>query len=511
MLNMAEWKKKFQLGLSENILLIVALIACTPLYLRDAFRYSVPMGYAGLFTQMAKQIADANFHLPMMSPFYGPGGIPFAYPPFGMYFLAVFIKLTGKYFIFLRLLPPLIGLISFIPLYFITLELSKSRLAAMASVIIAATSQDIYISNAWAAGIVRAPAFLFSLISIYFILRQSNTQSRSNNLLAGVFLGLTFMSHLIHALFTFLWIWWWSVFNKNILYRIKDTLLISAIGALVTSIWLVPVLLRHGIGVFVNAFGSHGGSFLLTFWSYSIKSLFSLFLNNISPISSSWPLALLVLIGVIFLLLNKNLAFLSLFLFVILVFPESDRFVFLMGSIAAGIGLFTITEIITSRVSIERLKPVLVAVVIIPVLGFLWQQGFAATSSKLPQLNSAMLDLADHVQAMVPPDKNYLALIKQNEAEWMPFLFQREPVVCKWGSEWLGTFDEQTNYNAWFHVCQTEQDWACVENSVATINVNPQYIISYSRDKRLNSDIQFDGAWAKIYENDRYVMWKALK
>ena len=86
MSNMAEWKKKFQFVLSENILLIVALIACTPLYLRDAFRYSVPMGYAGLFTQMAKQIADANFYLPIESPFYGPGGIPFAYPPFGMYF-----------------------------------------------------------------------------------------------------------------------------------------------------------------------------------------------------------------------------------------------------------------------------------------------------------------------------------------------------------------------------------------------------------------------------------------
>jgi len=507
---MAEWKRKFRLALSEHVLLIVALIACAPIYLRDAYKYSVPMGYAGLFTQMAQQIADANFHLPMFSPFYGPGGIPFAYPPFGMYFLAVFIKLTGKYFIFLRLLPPLLGLISFIPLYGITLELSKSRIAALASVIIAATSQDLYISNAWAAGIVRAPAFLFSLISIYFFLRYLNTQSRSNIFWAGVFFGMTFLSHHIHALFSFLWIWWWSVFNKNILTRIKDALMISGIGFLVASPWFVPVLLRHGGGVFVNAFNSHGGNFLLSFWSNSMKTLFSLFLNNISPILSSWLVALLVLIGVLYLILKKNLAFPSLFLLVILAFPEPDRFVFLMGSIAAGIGLFVITEII-SRVSMESLKPILAAVVIIPVLGFMWQQGFAATSRNLPQISSDTLDIAHQVQAMMPPDKKYLALIRQNEAEWMPFLFQREPVVCKWGSEWLGTFPVQTNYTAWFRNCQASQDWACVENTIAAIHVTPQYIISYSKDKRLNKDIQYDGAWEKIYENERYVLWKAVE
>src|ERR1041385_860478 len=100
------------------------------------------MGYAGLFTQMAKQIADANFRLPMESPFYGPGGIPFAYPPFGLYLLAVLIKLTGKYFIFLRILPPLLSLISLIPLFYLTLQISKSPIASSVAIVLAATSSD---------------------------------------------------------------------------------------------------------------------------------------------------------------------------------------------------------------------------------------------------------------------------------------------------------------------------------------------------------------------------------
>ncbi len=76
---------------------LAAIFASVPLLFSNAFLYGFPMGYAGLFTQMAQQIADANFVLPSMSPFYGPGGIPFAYPPLGLYLLAVFIKLTGKY------------------------------------------------------------------------------------------------------------------------------------------------------------------------------------------------------------------------------------------------------------------------------------------------------------------------------------------------------------------------------------------------------------------------------
>ena len=122
------------------------------------------MGYAGLFTQMAQQIASANFRLPLQSPYYGPGSIPFAYPPLGLYLLAVLIKLTGKYFIFLRLVPPFLSLISLIPLFYLTRELTKSAAAAAFTAVIAATSLDLYIATRGhqelsAPGIYLYPAF----------------------------------------------------------------------------------------------------------------------------------------------------------------------------------------------------------------------------------------------------------------------------------------------------------------------------------------------------------------
>ena len=89
---------------TTGLLLAASLLLSCPLLLVNALSHPYPLGAAGLFTQMAQQIAAADFRLPLQSPYYGPGSIPFAYPPLGLYLLAVLIKVTGKYLFFLRLL-----------------------------------------------------------------------------------------------------------------------------------------------------------------------------------------------------------------------------------------------------------------------------------------------------------------------------------------------------------------------------------------------------------------------
>jgi hypothetical protein len=217
----------------------------------------------------------------------------------------------------------------------------------------------------------------------------------------------------------------------------------------------------------------------------------------------------LILTGVLFLMTRKNFTFISLYLLVVLAFPESARFVFLMGSIAAGIGLSAVVSIV-SGISTERLKPVIVAGLLVPILGFLWWKGFSTLSLRSPRFDNAMLDLADYIQETTSPDQKYLALLKQDEAEWMPFLFEREPVIGHWGSEWLGKFTEQTYFMALFANCVNNQDWVCVKETFVTVNVTPDYLVSYTRNKRLNGNINLDSMWIKIYENNRYVVWKIV-
>lgn len=491
----------------RDIFLILGLILCFPMYFSNAIKYSVPMGAAGLFTQMASQIADANFQLPLESPFYGPGGVPFAYPPVGLYLLAIFIKLTGKYLIFLRFIPALLSLLSLIPLYYITLEISKSRIAALSAIIIATSSIDLYIAHVWSAGIVRALAFLFSLISICFFYQTiSNKRSKLNTVMTGIFFGLALMTHLEYALFCFLWIWWHSIFSRNIIFRIKDSLIFSGIGTLIASIWLVPIFLRYSGEVFFNAFGSHGGEGLFSIWN-NLGEVIGLFIHHLEPIQVNNVLSFLVLIGVIYLVVKKEYPFLFFFVFIIVAFPEGARYIFLVGSIVTGIALFFIVDTIFKKLPIN-LKTIFTTITLLAVLGsFLWQ-GYKTFSRQSPRLDSATFELADIVQVLTKPNAKYLALLTQVEAEWLPFLFQREPVASLWGSEWLGTYDEQAYLMSQFSSCQRKEDWLCVQNNFMHLKNYPDFVITYRKDEKLNLQIVSTNLWHVVYENEHYVLWQ---
>ncbi len=506
---LTDWKKRLQGFQREDILLVIVLAICAPLCFVNAFKYSVPMGYAGMFTQMAQQIASANFRLPLQSPYYGPGGVPFAYPPLGLYLLAVFIKLTGKYFIFLRLVPPLLSLISLIPLFYLMRELTKSAAAAAFTAIIAATSLDLYIAHAWASGIVRAPAFIFALLSMYFFIRHRNQPSRKNIFWTGVFFGLTILTHLEYALFCFAWIVCWTILSRDFLKRALDSLISIAIGALISLIWILPVLFRYGMSVVLNAFGTHGnGSFISR--AFNPAGLIKLLWVNLSPISSDKIVALLVLVGILALIVKKDYILLVFYFFIILAFPDGSRFVFLVGSLIAGLGLsFTVEQL--PRLFPERIKflsrtaSIIVALVI---LTFIWVSGFLVLGNLSPVLDDTTLDLAQYIQRDLPAGKSYLALTNQDEAEWMPFLFQREPVVSQWGSEWLGTYDQQTFWGALFHDCEKAQDWSCVLAVIHKTEKNPDAVITYVISKKLNIQIVSTKQWVQVFSNKRYVVWE---
>ena len=492
---------------STQIVLFISLLISFPLLFENALEHSFPLGYAGLFTQMAQQISDANLRLPMDSPFYGPSGIPFAYPPFGLYLLAILIKLTGKYFIFLRLLPPLLSLLALIPLFYLTLELSGSSIAAAITVILAATSPDLYIAHTWAAGIVRAPAFLFALTSLYFFTRQLKSRSRTDIILTGVSLGLAFLSHLVYGLFCVLWIGWWTLFSKNhaLLARFKDSISSVTIAILTTSIWLITIMSRYGIEILFNAFDSHGGAALLSFWQ-NIQRLPGAFLTNIEPITSNSLLFILVGIGVIVLLVKRDYGMVLFYLFIVLAFPEGERFIFLLGCIIAGVGLFALIAWV-STISDGRLKPTVFALILIPILGILWWNGFKALSRYSPLISNETFDVAEHVQASTLPNETYLALVRQDEAEWMPFLFQRKPLVSQWGSEWLGAYNEQTYLMSRFGGCRVSEDWSCVESVIRETANGPDYVVTYVNDEKLNQQLIETSQWTQVYTNRRYTLW----
>jgi len=79
----------------ELLWLAPALVAATLIYVGYLLTHPYPAFGAGLFLQIATEIARHNYHLPATIPYYTASGIPFAYPPLGFYLVAVLHAVTG--------------------------------------------------------------------------------------------------------------------------------------------------------------------------------------------------------------------------------------------------------------------------------------------------------------------------------------------------------------------------------------------------------------------------------
>lgn len=491
---------------SAQWLWIASVIASAPLIFWNAAEHDFPMGYAGLFTQMARQIAQADFLLPFETPYYGPGGIPFAYPPFSLYLLAVFIKLTGKYYFFLRWLPPLIALLSIALTFSLSTRLFKSPIIGAFTAVLAAASTDLYIAHAWSAGIVRAPAFVFAILAVYFFSLNLEARSTKNILRTGLFFGLSILSHLAYALFCAFWIGFFSLADRNRARVVRDSLLSALTGLLLASIWAIPVVSRHGWDVFLGAFSSHGGGSL--FLLPSVRVL----LSNFAPLTSNIPLAVLILFGGWHLLHRKRYDFVLFFLLTAIFFPENGRFVSWLGCFFAGCGLWLASERLYGLI-LERwnfLSRAGVSLISVPVLAAFWWGGFNAISRFTPLLTPSAMELARSAPGLFPKDSVYLALLIQDEAEWLPFLLEREPLVSQWGSEWLGEYDRQTLLMSRFQGCRREKDWLCVQAALDAMGASPQFLITYRIEWRLNEQILASGRWRDVHSNNRYVIWRSV-
>jgi len=109
-------------------MVLIAICLGIPLLFQGAYNYIFPSGFAGLYVLMSELIVNNNFQIPQYIPYYGPGGIPFAYPPIGPYLLAVVSTLFHISIInYLRFVPPFIMLLSIIPIYYIAFEITHSR------------------------------------------------------------------------------------------------------------------------------------------------------------------------------------------------------------------------------------------------------------------------------------------------------------------------------------------------------------------------------------------------
>ena len=488
------------------ISLICLIVVSATLLFYNAFRFELPLGFSGMYTLMAEQISDNGYALPESTPYYGPGGIPFAYPPLGFYVMAVIVDLFDvSIFTYLRFMPPLFSLLALVPFFLLVERMTFSFWAAVFSTALLLFSPTLFQNHTWSAGMVRGLAFFLMLCGFYCFYRAlEEGENRSFAILTGIFLGLTGLTHLFYGMFFALWVICFGLIEFNI-NAWKKTLLTLLTSALVGAPWAFVMITRYGFQVFTNAFSSHDNyAFQDTFLQGKMGALLSFAAVKITEA----PLPVLGFVfsaaALIYLFAQRKFGIpVILFVMVFLLSPESERFLVLVIILLTGIGF---------SVGMEKLKSLWlrIALVVCVVLSFaqMAAYGLEEVLGSVLFLNKNAIDVADFVEANVPEDARYLFVAGQSEAEWFPYFLRREPFVSKWGSEWLGTYDQQRILQGKVSYCKDGQSYQCLKDLELNVAAG-DILITKKNQKTLAYELETSGACQRLAVIGIYVLWSA--
>ncbi len=242
----------------------VALAFIVPVFAILLFYYKVQTPFpnipAGLYALMGETVAGNGFSLPATIPYYGPGGIPFVYPPLSFYIMAFFLTyLKVNSFDYMRFAPSLFLLLSLVPMYLLAKEMTASPRQAAIATCLFGTSYGIVVNHYYPPGLCRGIALLFMLFCIYFAYKTFFSSKLLFAVAASLFLALTILSHLSYAVFGIVSIITFALLSKQMPFwrRIFICCAIGIGSLVVASPWWLTIISRHEFHTFINAFRTH--------------------------------------------------------------------------------------------------------------------------------------------------------------------------------------------------------------------------------------------------------------
>jgi hypothetical protein len=476
-----------------------------------SFAYQFPMGYSGLFSLMTEKIISNHFIPPHTIDFYGPGGIPFAYPPLGLYINAILTRLFGiDQFSYLRFFSPFVSILTLFACYLLFRRTTKNRIIAVLAVILFLTTTDYLDLHVKSDGMVRGLALLFAICAIYFNYagRDSKTFSYKHVFLAGLFLGLSFLTHLTYGVFCIFSVLLLTLIqSKKISSRLLEAIGIAAIALLVSAPWGLYVFKNFGLAPFLGAMNSHAalpgansGAPANTFATIFTDKflLYPIFYIACLPYwimkrdwqKVVWGLGTGILVG------------------------ESARFLAMFSSIAlAELCIDLASFSIQTREN--RAKSFLPAfAAILMTLFFILSGSLNNLVNDKPFLTNELINAASWMMNNSSPNSKYLFLSQNMNGanEWMPYLSRRTPVIGHWGSEWLGDYYQKHEIMSRAIRCMEKDSWECIQRVTQKYTSRPDYLIFYKGEfEHLEADLNLSGTWQPVFKNESLVIYQDMR
>lgn len=480
---------------------------------------SYPSSFAGLYFVVGETILEQGFRLPLWIPYYTLENPPFAYPPLGLYGLAVLRGLELPILLIARVLPPVMMTVLLVPIYFTTLEVSGRKLAAAATALLSIFVIIVDGSYFYAGGVVRAPGFVLYFIGVYASVRYFSRGGGRWKYITLVMFGLTVLTHPGHAS-----LFGWTVLTAFAVYDrswggFTDGLEIALGGLLVASPWWLTVIHHHGVDVFFAAAAVYSGAVGVPV--ETVKAVARTFAVGVSAPSNGMALVwILGGIGTAKQLFNREyflIVWLAVFVFVGA--GHLSPLVMLAGVgssalIDAGLRDTSVADSMRHDspvratpgrdISKER-RQVIVGLAAASVAGF----STVGTVRKFERIDSRLND--NHMAAMdwvrVQTDADATFLLMGGPMEWFPAFAKRTVVIGNWGREWVGPKEDrrQKELVRMARRCQSEE---CLKTILQSLSVSPDYLYVPSQRRELTTFLHSSSFFMREYQNEGVVIFR---
>jgi len=370
-------------------------------------------GDGGLFWVMANDLRDNGF-LPPDVTTYNTGDIPWVYPPIGIYLVA----LLGGGLDLLRVLPAFWA-IATLPAFWLLARALIGERGALVALVAYGCSAPAYAGLIAGGGVTRGPGLLLALLTIWATVR-------GNPVGAGVFGGLTLLTHPIAASY--------AILASAILWATRGAqprmLLAIPIALLIGAIWFGPMITRHGIDPFLAGAGSRALNVS--------ENLVILAAGALNPPNLAFSIGL---VGSVLAAWRRRWDLIGWLIVSLFGFAVVDRWMVIPLSVLAGLAL---------DAALERPRRI-GAVVLLAVAATT-----TVTGVVLAPPNDALTSTQRQVMAWArneTPRGTTFAVIgypsDRGMVEWFPALAERVNVTTWQGTEWLPSGSRRAEATAW--------------------------------------------------------------
>jgi Dolichyl-phosphate-mannose-protein mannosyltransferase len=446
-----------------------------------------PVGDGGMFYVMVREIQHAGMVIPAATAYNG-AGIPFAYPPLGLWLMALMGNVLPVSLLDLFQWWPAFCSILMLPVFYV---LARRLLGSWFPAVVALCAFAMLPrSFEWfipGGGVTRAPGYLLALVAMYALLLALDTGGCRFAAGAALAAGLAIMTHPNAALATVVSLVVLATLRHPSRRSMVTLALVLAGAAVVSAPWWLGDLLRFGAGPLVSAAGTGSKAGLLT-GVYRLLTFnfaeepFMPWITGLAVLGLAWSLA-------------RRRFFLPAWLVAVVLLDATaaptDATIPLALLAAIGAlevvvpGLAGWTGVASDRdgPGSLRSRPVrlaLLALLGLTFLGALFRPIQAGSPDQVlaPEVRLSMA----WVKANTPSQATFVVVtghvwFSDQVSEWFPALTDRASLATVQGYEWLGSdrWWRQQAANDELRACSVAAD-ACLQAWMQTYGVTPTYV-----------------------------------